>query len=458
MSLDVVRPKDVPTPKGVFVKNEDLSLKTEDIDFAKPHYRHLNHLNKPDLSVGSTHPEHAGARARTYYPPMDRRPRDMNLTTMDIEGSRSEAKKHPGNRHTDPLCPDYELPSHVVMPQTPPRFNGRHTNDIADIEHTTSKVLHPDRSYSRNPNESRDIEFNEPNYQERVKRPYQPRPDRQLDVQDIMGKKPPASRCTNPLDPVYKLPVANVTSLHTRFSEERGSDAPRTPPGMHRHIGEVHGSKPRRLHRDNGEPQLSLVREDIAGTVPQRFVGSIPANIYDSHDVRPMVEFHDPHDIPGAHVGSLKKGIHSRREVNPLNPQYTMLDGDPGRPPHPMLHGRGNAQSASDLHGTGGVGATPAGSSRGLQRVSSAGSMRHIPAAGVATLGGGARQSDIGYQSQTGMGGRGAQIGTGTFQPQMGMGGYEPQMGMGETTPGMMSRRSNASSAMGSQRCGQPCY
>merc|ERR1712217_472464 len=129
---------------------------------------------------------------------------------------------------------------------------------------------------------------------------------------------------------------------------------------MDKHIGNVHGSKPRRLHWDNGEPQLSLIREDIPGTVPQRFVGAVPTNIYDPPDVRPVIDFHDPHDIPGAQVGSLRRGLPGNRQVNPLNPNYTMLDGDPRRAPHPMLQGRASAQSFPDLHSTGGR-ATPAG-------------------------------------------------------------------------------------------------
>jgi len=92
--------------------------------------------------------------------------------------------------------------------------------------------------------------------------------------------------------------------------------------------GEVAGSKPRKLQWDNGEPHFSLMREDIAGTVPQRWVGSVPQNIYDPPEVRPMMTFHDPHDIPGAQVGSLKKGIVTGRVLNPLNPRYPMLDGD----------------------------------------------------------------------------------------------------------------------------------
>merc|ERR1712228_91461 len=109
-----------------------------------------------------------------------------------------------------------------------------------------------------------------------------------------------------------------------------------------------------------------------------------------------------------------------------------------------------------DLHSTGGVAATPAGSStRGMQRVSSAGSLRHntnsAAASGTLQYGGnnGIRQSDVGYQSQ---------MGTGGFQANMGMGNCQTEMGMGGNSPGMLSRRSNVSSVMGSQRHELPCY
>merc|ERR1719207_331649 len=108
------------------------------------------------------------------------------------------------------------------------------------------------------------------------------------------------------------------------YTEEQGAvPAPRIAD----QIGMVHGSKPRKLQWDNGEPQLSLLREDIAGTVPQRWVGSVPANIYDPPDVRPMISFHDPHDIPGTQVGSLPRGLTTYRVTNPMNPRYQMLDG-----------------------------------------------------------------------------------------------------------------------------------
>jgi hypothetical protein len=380
MSLDTIRPKDVPRGKALYVKPEDNSLKTQDIHKAEPFYSHLQYLDKPDLSVGSTDPLHAGGKASSYYPAMDRRPRDMSLTTADIEYAQPKAVKRRGNRHTDPICPEYELPTCYKREATPPRFLGRHTNDISDIEHSCPRVLHPERSYTRNLNDASDIEYASANYQERLGRSTaRPRQDRSLNVTDIMGNKPHRARQTNPLDPVYQVPCNKTTSMHATFAEEQGMAA---PPATTQHVGEVLGSKPRKLHWDNGEPQLSLLREDIAGAVPQRFVGSIPANVYDPPDVRPMLSFHDPNDIAGAQVGSLKRGDglrHGYRGTNPLNPRYQMLDGEVRPQPmptfdtergaahnlHPMMRSQAASASAPNLHGTRTQGSSRAGSSYG---------------------------------------------------------------------------------------------
>lgn len=374
MSLDIIHPDDIPRGKVPFLKNEDRSLKTQDIDRAVPKYRHLDYLNKEDHSVGCVDPQHPGGRARTYYAPMDRRPRDLSLTTADIELAQSKSHDRKGNRHTDPLCPSYELASCHVRPVTPPRWNGRHTHDLSDIEGTSSKARILERNYCRNPNDSSDVEYASANYHEREGRRRTagkaPRADRALDVRDItQARKPGAERCTNPLDPVYNVSTTRATSVIAKYTEEEAAGLSDPPPVEDRLHGEVHGSRPRRLTWDNGEPQFNLMREDIAGTVPQRWIGSVPFNIYDTAEAKPVLERHDPHDIPGAQVGSLKKGICGPRagKTNPLNPRYTMLDGDrrtepvpyidaergaqrPNSVTHPLQQTRGQASSLPGLH------------------------------------------------------------------------------------------------------------
>lgn len=407
MSLDIIHPKDIPRGKIPFIKDEDRSLKTQDIDRCQPHYPHLNYLQKPDYCVGSTDPDHHGGRARTYYAPMDRRPRDLSLTTADIEYAQTKASKFKGNRHTDPVCPNYELPSCHVRPITPPRWNGRHLHDISDIEKSSSKVRIPTRNYIRDPNDASDIEHASANYQERVhRRTRNGKPDITMNVKDINQTKPLhyAPRCTNPLEPEYKVSTTATTSLHTKYTEE----VKRGDVSLHRTEAETHGqipgSKPRKLQWDNGEPQFSLVREDIAGTVPQRWIGAVPINIYDPPEVKEVISFHDVHDIPGAQVGTLKKGIEGSRRAgstNPLNPRYKMLDGDVrpqpvpvfdaerNMPTHSLVQSRAQASSLPNLRPA--SGATPAGSmppsQRGMQRQSS-----------EAMLRGGVRDSPAGSQ------------------------------------------------------------
>mmetsp|Transcript_47676 Transcript_47676/g.102099 ORF Transcript_47676/g.102099 Transcript_47676/m.102099 type:complete len:501 (-) Transcript_47676:84-1586(-) len=415
MSLDVIRPKDIPKGRVMYVKDELTSLKTEDIHKAKPHYEHLQYLEKPDFSVGCTHPDHPGGQARSYYMPMDRRPRDLSLTTADIEFAQPKTISWKGSRHTDPVCPNYELPSCMRREPTPPRWNGRHTNATEDIEYSRPRVLHPERNYSRNPNDAADIEYATANYREKLARATSlgRGPERTYDVSDINLPPEKQKRCTNPMEPVYTVPTSRTTSLHAKYSEEKsvGIDPPPIAPEQ---VGEVHGSKPRRLQWDNGEPQFSLLREDIAGTVPQRWIGSVPHNIYDPPEVRAMISFHDPSDIPGAQVGSLLKGIATGRSVNPLNPRYPALDGNgkpttmptlgaerqgPGMQSHPLVRSQANASSAPQLRPPSGAGgqmgsryvqdggaSAPFGSGRsnagGSAVASPAGSVRHPSQAG----------------------------------------------------------------------------
>jgi len=412
MSLDIIHPKDIPRGKIPFLKDEDRSLKTQDIDRAAPHYPHLNYLQKPDYCVGSTDPDHFGGRARTYYAPMDRRPRDLSLTTADIEYAQAKASKFKGNRHTDPICPNYEMPSTNLRPITPPRWNGRHTHDISDIEQSSSKIRIPTRNYVRDPNDSSDIEFASANYQERVQRRTRSgKQDITMNVKDINQTKPLhyAPRCTNPLEPSYKVSTTATTSLHTKYSEElgRGLELHRTEAQIH---GFIAGSKPRKLTWDNGEPQFSLVREDIAGTVPQRWIGAVPINIYDPPEVKPVISFHDPHDIPGAQVGTLKKGIEGSKRggsTNPLNPRYKMLDGDVrpqpvpvfdaerNIPTHALVQSRAQASSLPNLTlGRQAQGGTPVGSvppsQRSMRREASDSMLRQRESAAASQRGMGA--------------------------------------------------------------------
>ncbi|KAF4653141.1 hypothetical protein FOL47_010671 [Perkinsus chesapeaki] len=307
MSLDTIKPKDVPRGRILYVKDIDASLTTSDIDKCKPCYYWLDYLHKPEFS--------------------------LTFKT---------------NRVLDPLNPIYKLPSWEAVPVGAPRFNGRVTNDIRDIEHSNPKRLIPDRNYVRDPNDVSDIEYaRSKSVQDQLndlrKRGALRDPrsvDLSLYAKDInagpLDGRLPAMRGTDPLEPTYVIPTEPVlgrrrlppaTSLNHIWAEEVGKvEEPKMEPTT---IGEVPLSRPRKLQWDNSEPFFSLLKEDIAGASSQRHVGCIPFNIYQqSSEDRP--DLHNTADIPGAQVNSLKKGIVTRRKLDPQNPKYTFLDGSKG--------------------------------------------------------------------------------------------------------------------------------
>ncbi|KAF4681363.1 hypothetical protein FOZ60_012223 [Perkinsus olseni] len=345
MSLDTIKPKDVPRGRILYVKDTDASLTTIDIDKCKPTYYWLDYLRKPEFSLKCDVP---GMRSKSYYPPVVNRPRDLSLTTQDIEWAQPKITRFRTNRVLDPLNPKYKLPKSEAVPVEPPRFNGRLTNDIRDIEFSHPKRLIPDRNYNRDPNDASDIEYaRTKSVQEQlndIRKRGAPRAQRTRDLsltaKDInagpLDGRLPAMRGTDPLEPTYVIPANPVlsrgrlppaTSLNHIWSEEVGSvENPKMEPMV---IGEVPLSRPRKLQWDNGEPLFSLLKEDIAGASSQRHVGSIPFNIYEQpFEERP--DFHSTADVPGAQVNSLAKGIVTRRKLDPQNPKYTFLDGTRG--------------------------------------------------------------------------------------------------------------------------------
>merc|ERR1711862_726398 len=73
---------------------------------------------------------------------------------------------------------------------------------------------------------------------------------------------------------------------------------------------------------------LSLLTQDIAGALSQRYIGECPYHIYQPrHEKSKPILNITNHDIPGAQVNTLKQGFVHQRGTNPLNPSYRFLDG-----------------------------------------------------------------------------------------------------------------------------------
>lgn len=295
MYLNTLRPKDVPLgpmrPLAV-----SLSLRTEDIKGAKPTYKTSTLFldGKPEKD------EPRGSRPKRHFPEV-RRVVDLSLTTCDIEKAQPVAAQFNTARCVNPLAPRYDLPSFRERPTTPPqpRFHEGEARDTLKFKgESTSQVL--ERDYARNPNESRDIEFSQPNQRRRM-HPFTPRESlrtvEKAGARIISTKYCNTPRETNPIDPVYM--VDTRTTHPFRKSEVESHLFPREH-------GRISGCTPRQLHRDNGEPQASLIRGDIAGAMSQRYKGGMPFNIYDPPEVTPYSGHMqlDCSDIEGTQTGT----------------------------------------------------------------------------------------------------------------------------------------------------------
>ena len=237
------------------------------------------------------------------------RPLDLSLTTEDIDGARSRKRGFVTKRCTDPLDPMYTLPTCVSPPAVviPGLIGAVPTNFTADIAGSAPRKLHRDRSYPRDPLDISDIEI-APHAHARLKLMRISGPNsNSLDVTDInhQGHKRPAFRKTNPLDPEYTI---STTSM---WNPTQKTDPIR--------IGPVEKSRPRIMKAT--EPSS---KTPVTGAHPQRYVGRLRHS-----SVGPDIIKMEAKLIPTASgSGTLKKGIVTRRSVNPLDPNYLLLDGN----------------------------------------------------------------------------------------------------------------------------------
>jgi hypothetical protein len=127
-----------------------------------------------------------------------------------------------------------------------------------------------------------------------------------LDVRDINSAshcKQRGNRCTNPLDPIYTV---------SKWNGSVETDEARMT------IGPISESKPAKRIPDKSNTPPGIIDRNI----PQRYVGTLPHSTINKGPVitRPMPT--------GSRADTLKKGVVSRRETNPLAPEYIFLDGD----------------------------------------------------------------------------------------------------------------------------------
>lgn len=300
MFLDTVRPKDVPRGPTRYAKEDSQSLRTHDIPGAIPEYPHRRfHVDGPPEK------EHInGTVAKTLYPDLHR-PIDLSLTNRDIHKAQPSGEKFKTRRRVDPLTPRYDLPSFQERPVTPPGIL-IHEGQVRDSMEFkgTHKPRILERNYARNPNDGSDIEGSRTGDRRNRLGNATPR-DMWKTVEKagerILSSKCHSARSSHPLDPEYDMPSTTTHPFHR--TEVESARAPRR-------AGRVEGATPRQLHRDNGEPQASLIRRDLPGAVPQRFKGTMPFSIYDPPEVTPHARHLglDCSDIEGTQTGTRKAG------------------------------------------------------------------------------------------------------------------------------------------------------
>jgi len=298
MYLNAIRRADVPVGPVRCYQDDSLSLRTKDIAGAMPTYK----ANRLFVDGKAEKEEPKGSRPKKHFPEV-RRVIDLPLTTIDIEKAQPNAQGFKTSRVCNPLTPRYDLPSFHERPLTPPsqRFHEGEARDTLQFKgEWKSRIL--ERDYARNPNEGRDIEFSQPNARKRMQN-LPPRESmrtiEKAGERIISTKHVVTPRDTNPIDPVYT--VDTRTTHPFRRSEGETLCAPREH-------GRIPGCTPRQLHRDNGEPQASLIRSDIAGATSQRYKGCMPFSIYDPPEVTPFSGHGQLNcsDIEGTQTGTRK--------------------------------------------------------------------------------------------------------------------------------------------------------
>ena len=254
----------MPRRFGVFTNKIDYINKVDDIERTNPKILHYP-LNKPEF----------------------------NLTNKDIEKSSPQMKHLKTNRCTNPLEPKYTLPKVEEYPPSVPKFI-RDSIDIKDISGARPQKYFQWKTRETFPINNHGIEGSKTKESYVRKRLGNNKYD-YIDYSDLTIDIFKTRRNTNPLDPVYGF--------------KKNQDIFK--------YGPIEKSKPMTQYPYFYQPSLNLKLNDIKGTNigSKNRINKFTGNNYEL----------TTQDIPGCCVGSLKKGIVTKRCTNPLNPNYQFL-------------------------------------------------------------------------------------------------------------------------------------
>ena len=284
MSLSTINKNDFPIRKfKQIVTNRDWSLNLYNLDIEGSSPRKFGIFsNKMDY----TNKNNDIDKSYPLIPKVLNKP-NYNLSNEDIEASKPNCSKCQLKRHTNPLEPKYSLPKGEeiqINDQTKFIRDNLYIDDIIGARSKKSDV------FLRNTLNKDDLKDSFP------KRPYFIRKDKynNLDYNDISKLKDKNKRFINPIVPIYswKYPINNM-----RYS-----------------VGPIEGNYPNPFSQYKYANPFNLRNDDIEGSNP----GS--KNIYKKF--KGSNSCLNIRDISGAIHGSLVKGITTKRNINPISPQY----------------------------------------------------------------------------------------------------------------------------------------
>ena len=254
----------MPRRFGVFTNKVDFINKVDDIERTNPKILHYP-LNKPEY----------------------------NLTNKDIEKSSPQMKHLKTNRCTNPLEPKYTLPRVEEYPPSIPRFI-RDAIDIKDIQGARPQKYFQWKTRETFPKDNHGIEGSKTKEKYVRKRLGNTKYD-YIDYSDLTIDIFKTRRNTNPLDPIYGF--------------KKDTDIFK--------YGPIEKNKPMTQYPYFYQPSLNLKLNDIKGSNigSKNRINKFKGNNYEL----------TTQDIPGCCVGSLKKGIVTKRCTNPLSPDYQFL-------------------------------------------------------------------------------------------------------------------------------------
>jgi hypothetical protein len=242
------------TPRSESLYNNKISFinKINDIPFSSPHNRYANFIHKINY----------------------------NLINSEIEGSSPKCPTLITKRCTNPLTPNYKLPSLKDFfndKDSIPKFI-RNNIDVSDIKGTSPKT------HIRNINKNYDYFFKTKEEDKTLKRNFS---HNYIDYSDITQKIIKTFRVTNPLDSIYKYDG--------------------------KIIGPIENNKPCPFYQYKYDNNFNLKSSDIEGAQQDT---KLKIYKFNSRNYNLNTK-----DIIGAQSDTKKYGIQTSRCTNPLTPK-----------------------------------------------------------------------------------------------------------------------------------------